>query len=187
MPPLPQSTGCNRRIHLRRRPWWCGRPRPGRPGPGRSASRRRPGGQPQPVPDAQADPLVPPAAHRRRRARGVGQPLVASAEHQRLDELADDHRVVETPERMVIDVRRQQREELLAQRVKDARWDGRHERSTLTERWHLRERGPPACPRPSTTPDAPITPIGERPKVHRSPASSLYRRKHPPDQRLGVG
>ncbi len=31
---------------------------------------------------------------------------------------------------MLIDVRRQQREELLAQRVKDAGWDGRHERST---------------------------------------------------------
>src|SRR3712207_4126634 len=31
---------------------------------------------------------------------------------------------------MVIDVRRQQGEDLLAQRVKDAGWDGRHERST---------------------------------------------------------
>jgi hypothetical protein len=31
---------------------------------------------------------------------------------------------------MFIDMRRQQGEELLAQRVKDARWDGRHERST---------------------------------------------------------
>src|ERR671932_2817542 len=31
---------------------------------------------------------------------------------------------------MVIDVPWQEREELLAQRVEDARWDGRHERST---------------------------------------------------------
>jgi hypothetical protein len=35
-----------------------------------------------------------------------------------------------TPKRMVIDVRWQQSEELLAQRVKDAGWDGRHERCT---------------------------------------------------------
>ena len=91
-------------------------------------------GQLQPVEHAEADPLVAAAAHRRRRARGVGQPLVAGAEHQRLDELGEDHRVVDaapvTPERMVIEVRRQQGQELLAQRVEDARWEGRHERST---------------------------------------------------------
>jgi hypothetical protein len=75
-------------------------------------------GQPQPIPHAQADPLVAATAHRRRRTRGVGDPLVAGAEDQRLDELAEDDCVLDagsvTAQRMLIDVRWQQREELLA-------------------------------------------------------------------------
>jgi hypothetical protein len=68
------------------------------------------------------------------RAVGVGDPLISGAEDQRLNQLAEHHGIVDagsvTAQRMFIDVRRQQREELLAQRVKDAGWDGRHERST---------------------------------------------------------
>jgi hypothetical protein len=70
-----------------------------------------------------ADPLVPAAAQSGGRAGGVGDPLVSGAEDQRLDELVEDHRIVDsgpvTAERMLIDVCRQQREESLAQRVKD--------------------------------------------------------------------
>src|SRR3954451_20812163 len=67
---------------------------------------------------------------------------------------------------MVIDVRRQQVEEPLAQRVEDARWDGWHERSTShgasapSRAWYS------CLPRRSTTPNAPITPIGGRPECH---------------------
>ena len=78
--------------------------------------------------------VVPAAAQGGGRAGGVGDPLVSGAEDQRLDELVEHHRVTDarpvTAQRMLIEVRRQQREELLAQRVKDAGWDGRHERST---------------------------------------------------------
>jgi hypothetical protein len=91
-------------------------------------------GQLQPVPHAQVDPLVAAAAHRRRRARRVGDAFIADAEHQRLDQLVEHDALIDAPsvtaQRMLIDVRWQQREELLAQGLKDARWDGRHERST---------------------------------------------------------
>jgi len=59
---------------------------------------------------------------------------VAAAEDQRLDELVEDDPVVDAPtvtaQRMPVHPRWPQGEELLAQRVKDARWNGRHERST---------------------------------------------------------
>jgi hypothetical protein len=90
--------------------------------------------QPQLIEDSQPDPLVPAAAQGGGRAGGVGDPLVAGAEDQRLDELVEDHDVVDagsvTAQRVLIDTRGQEGEELLAQRVKDARWNGRHEAST---------------------------------------------------------
>src|SRR3954471_7317552 len=86
---------------------------------------------------ARAEPLVAAAAQRRRRARGVGEPFFSGAEHQRFDELAEDHRIVDaapvTAQRMVVEVRRQQGEEIRTQRLKDAGWDGRHEASTTHE------------------------------------------------------
>src|SRR3712207_5126619 len=70
----------------------------------------------------------------RRPPRSTLFPYTTLFRSQRLDQLAEDQRIVDTPpvtpERMVIDVRRQQGEDLLAQGVKDAGWDGRHERST---------------------------------------------------------
>jgi hypothetical protein len=91
-------------------------------------------GQPQPIEQTQPDPLVPAAAQRGGRAGPVAQALVAAAEHQRLDELVEDDAVLDArpmaAQGMVIDALGQQREELLAQRVKDARWDGGHEVST---------------------------------------------------------
>ena len=92
-------------------------------------------GQPQPIEDAQPDPFVAAAAQGGRRAGGIGDPLVAGAVHQRLDQLVEDHRIVDAGavavQRMSLHTRRQQGEELLAQRVKDAGWDGRHEASTV--------------------------------------------------------
>jgi hypothetical protein len=88
----------------------------------------------QAVEDAGSDPLIALAPQRGCRAGRITEALVAAAEHQRLGELVEHEAVVDAPavtaQRMPVDTRRQQGEELLAQRLKDARWDGRHERST---------------------------------------------------------
>src|SRR3954452_997430 len=88
----------------------------------------------QPVEEPGGDPLIPPAAQRGGRARRVGEAFVAAAEDEGLDDLVEDDVVGDAPavtaQRMPVDAGRDQGEELLAQRVKDARWDGRHERST---------------------------------------------------------
>src|SRR3954449_4324001 len=80
------------------------------------------------------DPLVPPPAQRGGRTRPVGEAFVAAAEHQAGDQLVEHDAVIDAPavtaQRMPVDAGRDQGEELLAQRIKDARWDGRHERST---------------------------------------------------------
>jgi hypothetical protein len=46
--------------------------------------------QPEPVGEAEGDPLVAAAAQRGRRAGVVGDAAVAAAEHQNLDELVED-------------------------------------------------------------------------------------------------
>lgn len=77
------------------------------------------------------DPFVPAPAHRGGRAAGVGEPLVAAAEDQGLDELVEDHRIGDpgtvTAQRMGHLPRGQQRQKLLAQRIDEAGWDRRHE------------------------------------------------------------
>jgi len=90
-------------------------------------------------------------------ADGIGDALVAGAEHQRLDQPVEDHRVGDAgpvaAQRMNSIPDRQQGQKLLAQRVKDARWDGRHERSTAHGA-SVPSRAWPAClPSSSATPD----------------------------------
>jgi hypothetical protein len=88
----------------------------------------------QPIEETSGNPLVASAAERRRRAASIAEAFVAAAEDEGLDDLVEDDVVGDAPavtaQRMAVDARRQLGEELLAQRVKDARWDGRHERST---------------------------------------------------------
>src|SRR3712207_7246126 len=78
----------------------------------------------------------------RRPPRSTLFPYTTLFRSQRLDQLAEDQRIVDTPpvtpERMVIDVRRQQGEDLLAQGVKDAGWDRSEEHtSELQSRQYL--------------------------------------------------
>jgi hypothetical protein len=87
--------------------------------------------QPQPLGEPEGDPLVATAAQRRRRAAGIGDPAVAAAKHQDLDELVE-HQPVRDPwpvaaQRVVDLAGGQQGGELDPQRFQDRRWQGRHE------------------------------------------------------------
>jgi len=89
--------------------------------------------QAEPLGHAGVDPLIAAAAKRGRRAGGIGDAAVATAEHQDLDELAE-HQPVGDARAMaaqrVVDLRAgQQRGDLDPQRFQDGRWQGRHETS----------------------------------------------------------
>src|SRR3712207_2354168 len=64
---------------------------------------------------------------------------------------------------MLIDVGRQQREELLAQRVKDAGWDGRHERSPAHGALAPSRAWPSCLPYVEPSRRRPSSPTGGRP------------------------
>jgi hypothetical protein len=94
------------------------------------------GGQRQAVPlvgHAQGDPLIPAAAQGGGRAGVVGDPAVAAAKDQDLDELVEDDAVgnaVAVAAEGVMDLAGgQQRDELVPQGFLDAGWQGRHETS----------------------------------------------------------
>ena len=78
-------------------------------------------------------PLVPAAAQRGRRAGVVGDPAVAAAEHQHLDELVEHHPIGDAgavaAQRMGVGAGGQQRGHLDPQGFQDGRWQGRHETS----------------------------------------------------------
>jgi hypothetical protein len=82
---------------------------------------------------AQGDPLVTAAAQGGRRAAVVGDPAVAAAEHQDLDELVEDDPVGDAgpvaAERVVDLAGGQQRGDLDPEGFQDGRWQGRHETS----------------------------------------------------------
>jgi hypothetical protein len=83
--------------------------------------------------DAGADPLVAAAAQGGRRAAGVGDPPVAAAEHQHLDQLVEDDPVGDAravaAERMVDPTSGEECGDLDPQGFQDRRWQGRHETS----------------------------------------------------------
>jgi hypothetical protein len=83
---------------------------------------------------AQGDPLVPAAAQRGRRAGGVGDPAIAAAEHQHLDELLEADPVSDAgpvaAQEMGVGAGGQQRRDLDPEGFQDRRWQGRHETST---------------------------------------------------------
>jgi hypothetical protein len=83
--------------------------------------------------DARSDPFIASAAQGRGRAGAVGEAFVATAEDEGFDDLVEDDAIVDpgamASQRMPVVASWQQGEEFLAQRLKDARWDGRHERS----------------------------------------------------------
>src|SRR5688572_23667131 len=82
------------------------------------------------LPRSRATPRPGTSAHR---TPMVGDPLVAGAETSTSTSLSEHHRIVDarpvTTQRKGDMPDRQQGQELLVQRVTDARWDGRHERS----------------------------------------------------------
>jgi hypothetical protein len=82
---------------------------------------------------AQGDPLVAAAAQGRGRAGLVGDPAVAAAEHQHLDELVE-HQPVGNPgpvaaQRVMDLTGGQQGGDLDPEGFQDRRWQGRHETS----------------------------------------------------------
>jgi hypothetical protein len=84
--------------------------------------------------DAGSHPFIASAAQGGGRAGRIGEAFIAATEDEGLDELVEDDAIVDpgamASQRMPVVARGQQGEEFLAQRLKDARWDGRHERST---------------------------------------------------------
>jgi hypothetical protein len=80
-----------------------------------------------------ADPLIAAAPQGGRRAGVVGDPAVATAEHQHLDELVEHDPVGDAPpmtaQWMVDLTGGQQRGHLDPQGFQDRRWQGRHETS----------------------------------------------------------
>lgn len=76
------------------------------------------------------DPLVAAAEQGGGGAGTVGRPLISAAEDQDLHQAVEDHRVIDArvvaAPRMAALTRGQQREELVTDRVENARWDGRH-------------------------------------------------------------
>jgi hypothetical protein len=82
---------------------------------------------------AQGDPLIAAAAQGRGRAGTVGDPAVAAAEHQGLDELVEDNAVGDAgpvaAQRMGVLASWQQGGDLDPQGFQDRRWQGRHETS----------------------------------------------------------
>jgi hypothetical protein len=82
---------------------------------------------------AGGDPLVAAAAQGGRRAALVGDPAVAAAEHQHLDQLVKHDPVSDAgavaAEGMGVRAGGQQRRHLDPERFEDGRWQGRHETS----------------------------------------------------------
>jgi hypothetical protein len=86
---------------------------------------------------AQGDPLVAAATQGRGRAGVIGDPAVAAAEHQHLDELVE-HDPVRNPgpvaaERVLDLTGREQGGDLDPQGFHDGRWQGRHETSAWSQ------------------------------------------------------
>jgi len=89
--------------------------------------------QAQLVGDPGGDPFVTAAAQGGRRAGGVGDPPIAAAEDQHLDELVEHDPVRDAgavaAEWMSVLAGRQQRRDLDPQGFQDGRWQSRHEAS----------------------------------------------------------
>jgi len=89
--------------------------------------------QAQLVGDPGGDPFVAAPAQGGGRAGVVGDPAVAAAEHQDLDELVKDDPVGDAgavaAEGMGVGAGGQQRRHLDPERFEDGRWQGRHETS----------------------------------------------------------
>jgi hypothetical protein len=83
--------------------------------------------------DPGGDPFIAAAAQGGGRAGVVGDPAVAAAEHQDLDELVEHDPVSDAgtvaAEGMAVGAGGQQRRHLDPERFEDGRWQGRHETS----------------------------------------------------------